>query len=440
MTSVGSEPVSTWRQARRATAASPALAMREARANDVVARAGILIAIATLPLLRPTVAGNLGPADGAIVIGIAATLLWVGATRQLIYFAYLIPVAVILVAGLAAGLAGANPDTGLLSIVQDIYLALWALACVNFARTGRALAALVRAWCITALAWALALFLLVGRTVLTATQGDTRLAFVSDTNGAGLYFVLSMFVLMAARYPRHRLVRAAGLLLLLTDAILTGSLGALSGLFAGLAVGLVAGVFGRRGPAPALALTLALTLASGSVALYLERNHVVDAAHNSTNAVLRNSLGRGAQSGAERTALTAETLNLVSTSGLVGSGPNTTEQLLQDQQAAYVKQAHDDWIAALVERGVLGLFGVVLLAAELGRRALRSRDPSRLEREFAAALPGGHYLLGGLATVAVFSVTHEVLHDRTAWTLFGVLAAVSVFGRRERSLVEGGKP
>ena len=422
-------------QARRA----PAEALRLARERNSVARAGIALAIAGLPVLRPALGYNLGPADAAIVLGVGATLLWVGATRQLVRSAYVLPVTIIVVAGLISGLAGVSPQAGVLAVVQDIYLALWALACLNFGRSGAALGFLIRTWCVTSILWAVALFIIVGRTVLTATQGDTRLAFISDTNGAGLYFVLCIFVLLSSGYPRRLPLRLFGIVMLLLDTVLTGSLGALTGLLAGLAVGLVVGVFSRRGPAPALALALAIGFAVGAVALYAQRNHVIDAAHASSNAIVRNSIGRGAQSSAERQDLTKETLGLVATSGLVGSGPNTTEQVLRDEQAAYVKQAHDDWIASLVERGVLGLFGLALLTVELGRKGAAVRNPARLEPAFARAVPAAHYLLGGLATVAVFSFTHEVLHDRTAWTLFGVLAALAVWGTRPTPLARGGQ-
>ena len=427
----------TWPRPDRRT---PAQALQQARDSTGMARVAIALGVAGLPILRPTVAGNVGPADAAIFLGIAGTLLWAGVSQQVLRAAYLGPTTLLVLAGILAGLSGTQPTAALLAIAQDIYLVVWAIACVNFARHAETASFLVKAWCATSFAWALALFLVVGRSALQTGNGDSRLAFTADTNGAGLYFVLSMFVIIAARWPRRRAWRLTALTFLLLDTVLTGSLGALSGLLAGLAVGVVLGVLARRGPAPAVALVLAFALGTASVALYAQRYRLVDAAHRSSITVLKNSFGREAQSSGERRQLTAETLGLVTTrTNPLGSGPNTTEQLLRDEQAPYPKQAHNDWIAAYVERGSLGLLAVVALAFEVGRRALAIRDSSDLSEAYAPALPAVHYLMGGVVTLVVFSLSHEVLHDRTAWTLLGLIAAYAIFGRRPSGHQIGGK-
>jgi hypothetical protein len=416
---------------------SPAAAVRRAREGSGVARAAVAVGIAGLPILRPTVAGNLGPADAAMLLGVVGTLLWAGATKQIMKGAYLLPLTLTVFAGLISGMAGAEPGAALLAVAQDVYLVLWALACLNVSRDGESAGFVVRAWCVTSFVWAVSLFFVVGHTTLTASTGDTRLAFTADTNGAGLYFVLSIFVMIAARRPRRRIWRWTGIAFLAADTVLTGSLGALSGLFAGLAIAIMLGVFARRGPAPALALILAMGLAATSGTLFVQRYRVVEGAHASSSPIVRNSLGRGAQSTAERDALNKETLGLVSTVSVLGGGPNTTEQLLRDEQAPYPKQAHNDWIAALVERGVLGLAAVALLAMETALRTAAARDPARLRRPYAQVFPAAHYLVGGMVTIAIFSLTHEVLHDRTAWTLLGIVAAISIFGRRTQPTTGG---
>jgi hypothetical protein len=45
-------------------------------------------------------------------------------------------------------------------------------------------------------------------------------------------------------------------------------------------------------------------------------------------------------------------------------------------------------------------------------------------------LPAPWFLVGALATLADYSITHELLHDRTAWTLLGLLAAFSLWWGR----------
>jgi hypothetical protein len=39
---------------------------------------------------------------------------------------------------------------------------------------------------------------------------------------------------------------------------------------------------------------------------------------------------------------------------------------------------------------------------------------------------------GGLVVVAIFGLTHEALHERALWPLFGLLAAFCLWGRPTR--------
>ena len=135
---------------------------------------------------------------------------------------------------------------------------------------------------------------------------------------------------------------------------------------------------------------------------------------------------------AERILVNQQTFGLFQTSGFLGRGPVTTEHTLRQQEAAYPHEAHNDWVAALVERGVLGFAGILLLALELVVIALTIWNPSRLKREFADVLPAPAYLVAGLVAVAVYSLTHEVLHERPLWTLFGVAAAFGLWGKANR--------
>ena len=161
------------------------------------------------------------------------------------------------------------------------------------------------------------------------------------------------------------------------------------------------------------------------------------AAHDSSNALVRNSIGRGNQSCSERQTLSEETLHLWRTSGALGLGPGATKDVLMAQQAPYPKEAHDDWVAAVIERGVLGGLGLLLLVGEILIRASRAWDPLRLLLGLRMVMPAPAYLVGALGCVLVFSFTHEVLHDRTAWTLFAFVAAVALWGR-PKPLPQGG--
>jgi O-antigen ligase len=402
-----------------------------------------MVGIASLPILLPSVAGNLTPADLGIVIAMGAVLLWAGSTRQRLRLPLVIGVGIIAIAGALSGLLGAVPWLGARAVVQDLYLLGWAAVLANFGRSPGSAEFLVRAWCVSAAAWAVGLVAFFGRSSITsgiASASSERLGFTfGEQNAAGLYFVLSLLVILAARRPRRWRWRAPAIVCLLVGWALSGSLGALSGLLAGLATALVLRTRARQGPDMAIALSLALVLAIGSLLLLAERHHVVEAAHTSRYVLIRNSLGRGAQSSSEREVLAKQTLGLWRTSGLVGWGPVSTQYTLRAHQAPYPKEAHNDWIAALVERGVAGFAGLLLLVFEIVLLASAIWNPRQLTPQFAAALPAPAFIVGALVTVLVFSFTHEVLHDRTVWTLLGLLAAFGLWGRSHRWSLGGAR-
>ena len=403
------------------------------RERDGLARAGIVLGIASLPILTPKFASNLAPADLGLVVGIGMVLLWAGSTRQPLRLPFAAGMGLMMIAGTLSALLGALPWQGAITVVQDLYLLAWAAALANFGRSAAAAGFLVRTWCVTATIWAVGSVAVFGPAVITGGADTERAGFTfGEENAAGLYFVLSLMVVLAARYPRRRSWRALAIGSLLLGIALSGSLGAISGLLAGLATALLLQVRARRGPDTAIALSLALLLAAGSMALLVVRSDLIQAASVSSNALIRNSIGRGADSSSERTQLASETLGLWGTAGLQGRGPVSTEHTLRQQLAPYPHEAHNDWVAALIERGVLGMAGLLLLVLEIVLLAVAIWNPVRLRGGFAAALPAPAYVVGALVVVAVFSLTHEALHERPLWTLLGLLAAFGLWGRPTR--------
>ena len=118
--------------------------------------------------------------------------------------------------------------------------------------------------------------------------------------------------------------------------------------------------------------------------------------------------------------------------GILGLGPASTKPILTSQHAPYPNQAHNDLLASLAERGVVGVLGLLLLvgtaafwAAPLVRR--------RLSRGLAAAVPRPAGLVAALLAFACISYYEEVLHFRFLWALLGIVAILGKDAKALRS-------
>jgi O-antigen ligase len=107
-----------------------------------------------------------------------------------------------------------------------------------------------------------------------------------------------------------------------------------------------------------------------------------------------------------------------------------TLQTLDAQAAGQVKEAHNDYLATLVERGPLGLLALVALIGAIAFRLVRV-NVRQLPPRLAAAVPVPAALAGVCATFATTAVTHEILHYRWFWAMLAVVAAVHLLAKRE---------
>jgi len=310
-------------------------------------------------------------------------------------------------------------------------LLAWCAALANVARTPAALSAIVRAWALSSVAWAALLVgayaagvdLLAG---VTAREGVRASLLLGDPNLAATYFCLSILVLGASGVPRSRVLRWPAYLLLAAALGLTGSNGGLVGLGVGLAVTLTVHVARRSGLVPAIAVAGAILVAAGAVVATVPAADVQRAARDSGVPLLRDSIGRSDASVQQRQTLIEESAGLYFQGGLLGWGPRSTKAVLTNQQAAYQKEAHDDYIAAVVERGVLGGVGLILLVCAIGfrvRAVLRSPPGAAFRR----ALPHTAPLVGAVAAVAALATNEQVLHFRHVWALLAILAAYQLW-------------
>jgi len=395
---------------------------------------GIVLAVCVLPLLRPAGPGNTGAVDLGVVAVMLVAALWLSGHRHPVRFPYVLPVALALVAGAIAGLAAGG---GLIALAQDVFLLGWAAAVANLGRSPALLATLVRAWGLSVTGWAAVLLAgvvvhvswLSGQTALDGSRASLTLG---DPNLAADYFLVGLLVLRAGQVPQRRSLRLLCCAVIVTAIVLTGSNGGLTALVLATVAGWLFRLV-RAGRAPS-ALLAACLLASAAVAAASTVDLAGVAARARVSApVLRDSIGREAESGGSRQTLVHEALSLwLRDDSPLGVGPSGTKAALEAEQAPYVKEAHDDYLAAVVERGVLGGVALAWLVAMVAVRSWRISRRDALRPEFAAVLPRPELLAAAAGAVLLSALFYEVLHFRHVWALFGLIAAVEIWGRRER--------
>jgi hypothetical protein len=390
------------------------------------------VAVGLLPLLVPGGPGNIAPVDLFIAVAVLAVLLWSSSDVEL-RAPYAAAGAVLLSAGVLGALAGPVPLDGMLAVAQDVWLLLWALAVANAAASAAGLRLILRVWVTASVVWAAVdlIGVVTGNAALAglaANEGGRTLLTFGDPNYAANYFVVSIMIIWATQRPRDRFIRICAYGVLLGAWVFTGSNSGIVSLFVAVSTAAVLGVRRRFGlPAMVSTLCIVVLLAAGAVP-HLSLQDMQRSAQASRYQVVRDWVGRSPSSIGDRTLLLDESIGLFYQGGLLGEGPGSTKPRLIDGQASFVKEAHDDYMAVLTERGVLGALGLLLLLSSVLVRSwtIATRP---LRPAVRAVVPRPNALLGAVVGTLASSTVYELLHVRHLWALFALIAAMSLWGR-----------
>jgi hypothetical protein len=404
------------------------------------------------PILHPSGPGNSSPVDILTLASIVTAAIWATSSHVRLRAPYFVPVAIYLAAGLASGLVAAMPGLSLLTVGDDLLLFAWCTTIVNVLGSLRAMRLALAAWSWSGIFWAaLVAVSWLGHITplegLQAAEGNRVLFTFGDPNYASTYWDATIFVVYASRTPASRWMRIIGYVLLVWALVLTESNGGTLALLIGVVFLLLVRAYRKRGWAGSTATLLAIGLVVGGFFTVVPLGSIRQWAANSNQPILVNSIGRSAQSSAERGQLITEIGELYAQSdGVVGLGPASTKPVLTQRLYPYANEAHDDYLAALDERGVIGLLGWLLLVGTavwwavplLRSRPLASgapRDPPArsgrpLSARFATAVPLPAGVVAALFALSVNSFYEEIQHFRFLWALLGIVGVLGYDARR----------
>jgi O-antigen ligase len=402
--------------------------------------------IVFLPLLKPAGPGNTAPVDLLVALFLFTSILALWQRRRPLHLPAGAAILFVLVGSVLALIASMDAPTGLLTLIVDLYLFCLFIAVANELDDERALRLMMTVWVVAALAWAT---VLIGGSLRILPEGLQELvggtayateraaATAGNPNLAASYMLTSCFIALAAPWPRGRLARLVVFTWLVAGMYVTGSNGAMAAFLPGVAMfGLGVYLRGGRTREQIIGLVgvaiLVGTLLLGVVAWRVGIPSIgaadIDAvAQSEQQGALARNIGRLDSGLDERLAIWSSGWQGASSRLAIGVGPGEAINYAVNLHGLHIS-LHNDLLAFLVERGVLGLLGFLALYKALlgwGGRLLvaegRGRDVFR-------GL--------GPAVVAnlVFSMSHETLHFRHIWVLYAMVwAAYAIVSERERA-------
>jgi hypothetical protein len=408
-------------------------AMAGRRQGERLAVLTTAVAVGLIPLAVPAGTANAAPIDLLMAIAIGACLFWAGSTGHKWRFPYGIALVLFLAGGALGGLVGPVPRLGAIALAQDVWLLAWCWAVVNIAKSPSNLKTLLTTWAYSSIGWAIVPFigLAIGSAALTgrtANQGGRIQITLADPSYAANYLFISIMIMWAIGRPRQRVFRYGAYALLLTVIAMTGSNSGVVAVIVGTVVAATLGIYRRSGFVPATTALAFIVLAGYVAASQISLQTIQNNAHDSRYAFVRNGIGRGT-SFEQRGQLLQESITLYRTGNPLGEGPVSTKPRLHKEMAPFEKEAHDDYVAALIERGALGFLGLALLVVILARRTLFSATGD-LTEGFAKVVIRPNALAGAVAGTLVAGTVYELLHVRHVWTLFGLVTALAIWGTK----------
>ncbi|MGZ4775477.1 MAG: O-antigen ligase family protein [Oryzihumus sp.] len=403
------------------------VARRPAGTMERVAVGAMAVTFAVQFALRPSGPGNSSPVDVLTLLSLLAVALWATSAAVRVRVPYGLGAGLMILGGALAGLVSLFPGQALLALVQDLVLISWATAVGVVARRPGGTRLLASVWAYSAMVCAAVLTAgyfahVQAVTGVVSREGNRAMFTFGDPNYAASFWVLSIFVAYASGVPRRRPLRVLGYLLLLWAVVLSLSNGAWVELAAGCLLIVAVAAYRRVGMVGAVGVVLLVAAAAGVLLTLVPLGSVQAAARASGQPLLVNSVGRSNESSSQRDVLVREALQLYRNGSPLGTGPGSTKLLLTTQGYPYAKEAHDDFLAALVERGPLGILGLLVLVSSAVYRSARVlRAPPR--QRLPDQLPRPVGLVAGLAAALAASTYYEVLHFRYVWGLLALVAA-----------------
>lgn len=395
----------------------------------------LILTVVLAPVLIP-----MGPAQTAIIdlvnaIAIAIFLPKMITGGRAMWIPLILPAFLITVGSLIAVFNAVAPGASWLTLAQDAYLFVWFIVLVNVMRGRQELTKPRIAWVVVADVVAILGIVMVMIQAhaslggLVGPKGLRATSTFTNTNELASYLVLSLFVLLSLDRKVSPLFQWGSIGMLGMGLLATKSNAGMLSLAAGLAVWAPLRAWTRHRSPLKLAAGALLAVAAVMAIWWLSAGWGVGSAQL-RRFEAQSSLARAGHSSEERSVIWGKLLTRYAKSPLgIGPGNSKWQPLSvserERKQSYFSKEAHNDGLAYLIERGPLGLLGLLIALAQVIvmltiwlRQSRENGSP-----EDSGAVPAA--LAGAMVAWLFFSFTHETLHSRHYWVFLAMICALA---------------
>lgn len=384
------------------------------------------------------------------VLGLPLVGLSVARGQHIISVYYAIPIWLILVSSFASTFVAPDAGNALIVVIKELFVIVWFVtATIAMVRLdARDFRRILVIWSVAVILHGLVIigqFLSPEIWRFTAEHLGRGAQYeiyrpsglMTNANGAA-FFQLLGFVPFLLMRPSRRVGSILGLILL-GMMLSTGSMAAVLAFTSGLAVSIL--TLAARGHLSAIAKTLVrLTVASSVLAAIAVP--VIGQNQRYQNHLQEILLGRAERSSDSRFDLWERGVNVFVDENvfLWGIGPENF-RVVDGRD----NQLHNDFLAFAVERGLIGTLGLGLFALLATLRAVELFLISNRQYPDGTRLVV-IVLLGAMVAAFVYSLTHQVFHNRQLWIILAVQEAMyfrlmnSGTGRESPSTAEKAPP
>jgi len=384
------------------------------------AKIAYLLSIAlVIPIQKPLFSLNVILFDYANAVFIGFFVIYFVVNRA-IEIRLVAPAAVILVASMISMINSEDVALSLVTLTQELYLYVFFVVLSNVLQTERDMRLLAGATFFAAAASSVPLLL-----ELLANPTGRAEGYFTDDNGAAGYLGALAFLACYPYAKWGRYLRPILLGLILVGLFATKSIsGALSFLVGTVAVFVGYWLYSA-------AATRRRILVGGLLAslLLIPLYQVAANQHNYLDRLEGSETGREDIWSAGLETFAHNPLG-------IGIGPARFKEVVIVPGWSHRKELHSDYLASLVERGLFGFIGLLLILASIARSLARSLKRHTSQGELLWIL--------GLAGMFVFTLidaaSHETLHNRHVWLIYAMIVAQERISTSRRPQAPAARP